>query len=401
MSYSNIEAKQNSKSIYDLKSSKDIDVTSSSTILDKTIENISDEKNELKDSKNKIEVKKEVSEEKTKEESEVTDSKNEAKVLFLDAFSMLSLNSKKNFLELIEDVNLLELRVTCKKLNKYCNGYIRYCLKNCYFFNVPLTRLTVDFWFTAMRFFFLEAGRVFPLNRVRYSPIVAALKHNHKILPVSIDQMKSHVLISLDKLLPEHIVFCNHFHPQPHTCNVNLEIKGQSKVFFDDIDILRFVKHYFDHLEVTDDELIRGNRQLTRYRLALYLYELLKSIKMLSEKGNGVFKLSRIEYIVNTGTLLRHRIWHQLRASWGSTRKQNDVENKKNNTWLKDSNINTADNSEIGSSRHKKLSDSFTGRISKNADKNTNNSGTLEKKNMDELVVEIHLTIADHFQWDS
>ncbi|KAH8739147.1 hypothetical protein FG386_001014 [Cryptosporidium ryanae] len=335
------------------------------------------------------------------EEEVGEDDSNREKVLFLDAFSALSLNSKKNLFEFIEDDNLLELRITCKKLNNYCNGYIRYCLKNCYFFNVPLTRLTIDFWFTVTRFFFLEAGKVFPLNRVHYNPIVAALKHNHKILPVSMDQMKSHVLISLDKLLPEHIVFCNHFHPQPHTCDVNLEIKGQSKVFFDEINILKFVKHYFDHLDVTDDELIRGNRQLTRHRLALYLYELLKLIKMLSEKGNGVFKLSRIEYIVNTGTLLRHRIWHQLHASWGSSKKQNDLENKKNEDKQKEPKSSGQPNNENGGSRHRRLSDNYNGSIIKSNVKNANDSSALKKKNTDELVVEIHLTIADHFQWDS
>ncbi|KAF7456185.1 F-box domain protein [Cryptosporidium felis] len=329
------------------------------------------------------------------------------KVNLLEIFSKLNLKAKKNFLDFVEDKYLLELRLVCKVLNRYCDGYIRHSLKSCYFFNVPLTRLTMDFWFAAMRFFFLEAGRVLPLNRVKYGPIVAALKHNHMILPVSVDQMKSHLVVTLDKLLPEHIVFCNHFHPQPHTCDVNLEIKGQSKVFFDEIDIVKFVRQYFMYLEVMDDELIRGNRQLTRHRLALYLFEFLKSIKMMSEKGNGVFRLSRIEYLVNTGTILRHRIWHQLYASWGSStnaKKRSNEEPRKSGessgSREKASNDSKASSS---ASKPKRLSDSST-QIKKTSKDTPSAPGTHKpstSNNPDELIVEVFLTIADHFQWDS
>ncbi|KAK9172196.1 F-box domain containing protein [Cryptosporidium meleagridis] len=327
-------------------------------------------------------------------------------VTLLEVFSKLSLKAKRNLFDFVEDKYLLQLRLVCKVLNRYCDGYIRYSLKNCYFFNVPLTRLTMDFWFAAIRFFFLEAGRNLPLNRFKYSPIVAALKHNHKILPVSVDQMKSHVVVTLDKLLPEHIVFCDHQHPQPHTCDTKLEIKGQSKVFFDEIDIVKFVRQYFMHLEVMDDELIRGSRQLTRYRLAMYFYEFLKSIKMLTEKGNGIFKLSRIEYLVNTGTILRHRIWHQLYASWGSS-----INNKKSidaNSGKEDKDLGNKPSekrdSSLSGGKPKRLSDG-SARITKTSDKDksstSNSKSGIGSKNPDDLVIEVFLTIADHFQWDS
>ncbi|KAH8583145.1 uncharacterized protein ELE39_002084 [Cryptosporidium sp. chipmunk genotype I] len=326
------------------------------------------------------------------------------RVTLLEVFSKLSLKAKKNLFDFVEDKYLLELRLACKVLNRYCDGYIRYSLKNCYFFNVPLTRMTMDFWFAAIRFFFLEAARNLPLNRIKYGPIVAALKHNHKILPVSVDQMKSHVVVTLDKLLPEHIVFCDHLHPQPHTCDTRLEIKGQSKVFFDEIDIVRFVRQYFMHLEVLDDELIRGSRQLTRYRLAMYFYEFLKSIKMLTEKGKGVFKLSRIEYLVNTGTILRHRIWHQLYASWGSSinsKKGSDDNSQKEDNYLV--NNSSEQHASLSGGKPKRLSDG-SGKITRtsnsksNAPNNKNQNGS---NNPDELVIEVFLTIADHFQWDS
>ncbi|OII73264.1 uncharacterized protein cubi_02496 [Cryptosporidium ubiquitum] len=325
-------------------------------------------------------------------------------VTLLEVFSKLNLKAKRNLFDFVEDRYLLELRVACKLLNRYCDGYIRYSLKNCYFFNVSLTRMTMDFWFAAMRFFFLEAARNLPLNRVKYGPIVAALKHNHKILPVSVDQMKSHVVVTLDKLLPEHIVFCDHLHPQPHTCDTRLEIKGQSKVFFDEIDIIKFVKHYYMHLEVMDDELIRGSRQLTKYRIAMYFYEFLKSIKMLTEKGNGVFKLSRIEYLVNTGTILRHRIWHQLYASWGSSiniKKPNEgsSKNEDNNS----SNKSSENHASFSESKPKRLSDGPS-RITKTSANKPTTSNTQNQNgsnNPDDLVIEVFLTIADHFQWDS
>ncbi|XP_667230.1 F-box protein [Cryptosporidium hominis TU502] len=264
----------------------------------------------------------------------------------------------------------------------------------------------MDFWFAAIRFFFLEAGRNLPLNRFKYSPIVAALKHNHKLLPVSVDQMKSHVVVTLDKLLAEHIVFCDHQHPQPHTCDTRLEIKGQSKVFFDEIDIVRFVRQYFMHLEVMDDELIRGSRQLTRYRLAMYFYEFLKSIKMLTEKGNGVFKLCRIEYLVNTGTILRHRIWHQLYASWGSSinvKKSIDANSGKEDKNLGNKSSEQHDSS-LSGGKPKRLSDSsakITKTTNKNKSSTSNSKSGIGQNNPDDLVIEVFLTIADHFQWDS
>ncbi|KAJ1605083.1 hypothetical protein OIY81_3580 [Cryptosporidium canis] len=325
-------------------------------------------------------------------------------VTLLEVFSKLNLKAKRNLFDFVEDKYLLELRLVCKVLNRYCDGYIRYSLKGCYFFNVPLTRMTMDFWFAAIRFFFLEAARVIPLNRVKYTPIVAALKHNYKILPVSVDQMKSHVVVTLDKLLPEHIVFCNHLHPQPHTCDTKFEIKGQSKVFFDEIDIIMFVRQYFMHLEVMDDELIRGSRQLTNYRVAMYFYEFLKSIKMLTEKGNGVFKLSRIEYLVNTGTVLRHRIWHQLYASWGSsinTKKANNNSQKEDS----DSGNKSSEkqDSSLSAGRPKRLSDN-SGKISRTSPGKSSTPGPQTRNasnNPDELIIEVFLTIADHFQWDS
>ncbi|TRY51297.1 F-box domain containing protein [Cryptosporidium tyzzeri] len=327
-------------------------------------------------------------------------------VTLLEVFSKLSLRAKRNLFDFVEDKYLLQLRLVCKMLNRYCDGYIRYSLKNCYFFNVPLTRMTMDFWFAAIKFFFLEAGRNLPLNRFKYSPIVAALKHNHKLLPVSVDQMKSHVVVTLDKLLAEHIVFCDHQHPQPHTCDTRLEIKGQSKVFFDEIDIIRFVRQYFMHLEVMDDELIRGSRQLTRYRLAMYFYEFLKSIKMLTEKGNGVFKLSRIEYLVNTGTILRHRIWHQLYASWGSSinvKKSIDANSGKEDKDLGNKSSEQHDSS-LSGGKPKRLSDG-SARITKTTNMNksstSNSKSGIGSNNPDDLVIEVFLTIADHFQWDS
>lgn len=328
-------------------------------------------------------------------------------ITLLEVFSKLNLKAKRNLFDFVEDKYLLELRLVCKVLNRYCDGYVRYSLKNCYFFNVPLTRMTMDFWFAAIRFFFLEAARVLPLNRVKYGPIVAALKHNYKVLPVSVDQMKSHVVVTLDKLLPEHIVFCNHLHPQPHTCDTKLEIKGQSKVFFDEIDIVKFVRQYFAHLEVMDDELIRGSRQLTNYRLAMYFYEFLKSIKMLTEKGNGVFKLSRIEYLVNTGTVLRHRIWHQLYASWGSSinikkTSEDNSQKEDNNSGNKSSEKQSSQS--LSSGKPKRLSDSSS-RITRTSPSSKPDVPSAQTKggssNPDELIIEVFLTIADHFQWDS
>ncbi|OII77647.1 hypothetical protein cand_014630 [Cryptosporidium andersoni] len=332
----------------------------------------------------------------------------------LEILVNLDLQAKEIFLNFIEDQQLLELRLVCKQFNVYVDSYIRHSLTTCHFFTVQSTRLPMDFWFAAMRFFYLEAGRVYPLNRIRYHPIVAALKHNHKILPVSSEQMRAHVVVTLDKLRPEHIVFCNHVHPQPHTCDVNLEIKGPSKVFFDDISIIQFVQHYFDQLQIVDDEIIRGNRPFTKHRLACYFYHLLKSIKMLCDKDKGTFKTSRIEYLVNTGTIMRHRIWYQLYASWGSMKKtkisdKNTVKSK-SDTVTKELNSRSVTNLKINKVE-RLMTNQNTYRSSYNVKsrsnivmgaENTRSSiDDSDNGSRDELKVEIFLTVADHFQWDS
>ncbi|KAL7068098.1 hypothetical protein ACR3K2_15300 [Cryptosporidium serpentis] len=332
----------------------------------------------------------------------------------LEMLVNLDLQAKEIFLNFIEDEQLLELRLVCRQFNVYVDSYIRHSLTICHFFTVHSTRLPMDFWFAAMRFFYLEAGKVYPLNRIRYHPIVAALKHNHKILPVSPEQMRAHVVVTLDKLRPEHIVFCNHVHPQPHTCDVNLEIKGPSKVFFDDISIIQFVQHYFEQLQIVDDEIIRGNRPFTKHRLACYFYHLLKSIKMLCDKDKGTFKTSRIEYLVNTGTIMRHRIWYQLYASWGSMRNmkisdKNTVKSK-SDTITKESNSKSVTSLKVNkigrlSANKNTYRPSYNVKSRSNivmgAENTRDDIGNSDNGSRDELKVEIFLTVADHFQWDS
>lgn len=227
-------------------------------------------------------------------------------------------------------VDLIRLRSTCRECQELVLEYMKRLLMQTSFLSDPslIGFSDMDFWLPAMRFFFKHLVHLTPINRLTYTPVVAALRANREQgFPVGSYQARSHCSIALDHLPPPLIQACVHEFPQRHTTSLKRKLDVPSRAVSDVITRTQFIAEYCRRIQpkIYDDELVwipmEYAAQLCRnaddHFIGLFLETFLRGIEDIISLRRGRLVFRRTEYIANGGFMLHHRIWTQIMATWG------------------------------------------------------------------------------------
>ncbi|KFG41079.1 hypothetical protein TGRUB_202040 [Toxoplasma gondii RUB] len=190
-------------------------------------------------------------------------------------------------------------------------------------FHFPLQtrreRTDIGYFYQVVSFFCGAAARLAPLDRKKYLP-PSVLKAAEWMVPMSPDAMQSHVFVSLDRLPHDMISLVESEKPLPHLWRrSHSKPDSLGKAISTEIDLHDFVWEYRQRVSVVRDEIVWQHPVdgLDEDSVCALFQNMLRILKQIAERHNGICLFRRSEYLLNTDIHITHRIWLQCSVSWG------------------------------------------------------------------------------------
>lgn len=243
-------------------------------------------------------------------------------------FKLFRANNVFTVLQWLSAKDMLQLRITCQEGRKVIFRFMKDIIRRLPFLEKDLP-LDFDFWQPALRFFLSEQLRLLPCDRLQTANVLAALKVcRSQGFAVSLDQMTAHTVCSFDKITPEVIHIANHDFPQKHTCTAKNRIEGPTQAYLDKLSLTKFLREIYIRADKSfePDEICWINQPLASwltiaakevdFRCLLFETFLIGLVEI-SKARRGVLQFRRVELLAHCSVLLRHRIWLQMTMTWG------------------------------------------------------------------------------------
>ncbi|OEH79292.1 hypothetical protein cyc_03042 [Cyclospora cayetanensis] len=222
-------------------------------------------------------------------------------------------------LQQLSAIDMLHIALTCSTCNEVVNLCLRKTLASLPF-QAEAAVSDIEYWFNAIRFFFQAACQVLPLDRLKHhKATMLALKKAKETFIVTADGMQASAFVTLDRLTPDSIAFCDSATPMRHSADARRILDSAAKVSVSEISLGDFVAEYRLRARVKSDELAWTLASTNCDEdLASYLFlALLQSLKRAVERHSGTATFRRVEYLASLGCIVEHRLWLQLDLFWG------------------------------------------------------------------------------------